>query len=263
MGGRGRRGGGESSGHATSSNNERISRKLTQLLRHRIHENGLGSVLRSDGYVPLDAVLALQQFDGIDVVEIRRVVATNDKQRLSLSEQPDGTLMIRANQGHTSTGIDPDALLVRLDEVAAAALAGGSGRAVHGTYLNTWPAIVASGGLHHMSRHHVHLAEGLPGDSGVVSGMRRSAQVHIWVDVVRATRAGIPFYRSQNSVILSPGNSEGYVPIDYFARVEDAAGREWRDGEWRPSPAATDASPTPSSAQDSDPVSPSKKRALS
>lgn len=237
MGGRGRGRGGSSNTSdvdtGESKEDNKISRKLTQLLRHRIHENGLGAVLRADGYVPLESVLALPQFNGVDVAQIRRIVASNDKQRLGLLEQPEGALLIRANQGHTSAGIDADALLVRLDDAAAAALAGGSGQAVHGTYLDTWPAIVSSGGLHHMSRHHVHLAEGLPGDSGVISGMRRSAQVHVWVDVARAVRAGIAFYRSQNGVILSPGNSDGYVPCEYFARVEDGAGRAWRDGEWR------------------------------
>ena len=94
-----------------------IGRKLVQLLRHRVHENGLGSVLREDGYVPLDAVLRLQQFSGVTIETVREVVRTNDKQRMSLCKEG-GVLYIRANQGHTATGINAEALLSPLDEMA-------------------------------------------------------------------------------------------------------------------------------------------------
>lgn len=212
-----------------------IGRKLTQLLRHRVHENGLADVLRPDGYVPLERVLRLPQFSslGVTTERVREVVRTNDKQRMALLEEG-GVMYIRANQGHTSAGIDSDSLLTPLDAPAAAALCEGRGLAVHGTYHSSWAAIWASGGLHRMARNHIHLALGLPGDAGVISGMRTSAQVLIWVDVAGAVEAGVKFYISANGVVLTPGReSDGLLPAQFFARVVDArTGREWRDGEW-------------------------------
>lgn len=44
-------------------------------------------------------VLELRQFQKFTVDDIRRVVATNAKQRFALQEEPE--LMVRANQGHS------------------------------------------------------------------------------------------------------------------------------------------------------------------
>ena len=74
-----------------------------------------------------------------------------------------------------------------------------------------------------MKRHHVHMAIGLPGDGGVISGMRSSSDIVIEVDVARALAAGIPFYVSSNGVVLSPGAGvAGVIPPRFFAKVTDA-----------------------------------------
>mmetsp|Transcript_26550 Transcript_26550/g.86824 ORF Transcript_26550/g.86824 Transcript_26550/m.86824 type:complete len:90 (-) Transcript_26550:79-348(-) len=84
-----------------------------------------------------------------------------------------------------------------------------------------------------MTRHHIHLAEGLPGEAGVISGMRKSAEVFVWVDVLRAMRMGVTFYLSQNRVVLTPGREvDGLLPLEAFASVVDHSGRVWRDGRW-------------------------------
>ena len=212
-----------------------LGRKLTKLLRHRIHENGLSSVLRPDGFVPLNAILALQNFQGVDPAAVAEAVRVDGKQRMSLLEE-DGELYIRCNQGHSfSQGLDAEALLAPLDECAAAALGEGSGLAVHGTYHRAWPAIVESGGLKRMARTHIHLARGLPGESGIISGMRASSEIVIWVDVAAATRAGVRFYESANGVVLTAGHgTTGTLPLRFFQRVVDtASGSEWLDGVWR------------------------------
>ena len=208
----------------------KISKKMSNVLRHRLHENGLGAVLRPDGYVPLEALMGTAGFRGVSMETVRAIVRRNDKQRFSIIEEG-GVEYIRANQGHTSHGIDESQLLELLDEAALVKL---GARAVHGTYRSAWPAIVAAGGLSPMARHHVHLAVDLPGESGVISGMRKSAEVHVWVDLVGAARAGIPIYRSTNGVILTPGKAETrLLGSEYFARVLDVArGLEWRDGVW-------------------------------
>ena len=52
--------------------------------------------------------------------------------------------------------------------------------------------------------------------------MRSSAEVHVWVDLLGASRAGVPLYRSANGVILSPGHPQTkLIGVQHFARVLD------------------------------------------
>ncbi|KAH9023221.1 hypothetical protein EDB85DRAFT_2151288 [Lactarius pseudohatsudake] len=90
---------------------------------------------------------------------------------------------------------------------------------VHGTNRKAWESISAQG-LSRMGRNHIHLAQGIPGD-GVISGMRNSAQVLIYVDVEKALDAGITFSLSENGVVLTEGDERGFLSPEYFLRVED------------------------------------------
>lgn len=56
---------------------------------------------------------------------------------------------------------------------------------VHGTYYRHWPSIKEQG-LSRMNRTHIHFAPGLPGDSAVISGMRTSCQLYIWINLPKA-----------------------------------------------------------------------------
>lgn len=73
-----------------------------------------------------------------------------------------------------------------------------------------------------MSRLHIHFAAGLPRQEGVISGMRSSAQVLIYLDVEKLIKAGIPLFLSNNGVILSPGDEKGTISCDFFLKVVDA-----------------------------------------
>lgn len=75
-----------------------------------------------------------------------------------------------------------------------------------------------------MNRLHIHMAGGRLGEDGVISGMRASSQVYIYIDIPKALEAGIPFFKSSNNVILSPGNAEGFIPASLFLKIADAAG---------------------------------------
>lgn len=56
----------------------------------------------TDGFVSVDELLAHPQFRSYSLEDIKRVVATNDKQRFKLYPNPEnGLLQIRANQGHS------------------------------------------------------------------------------------------------------------------------------------------------------------------
>ncbi|KAK3055693.1 tRNA 2'-phosphotransferase [Extremus antarcticus] len=157
---------------------------------------------------------------------------------------------IRANQGH-SLKIEEDGLLdlITPENIPATA--------VHGTTHAAWPSIVADGGLKTMGRNHVHFASGLPAGfatlpkfepshgngadadrngaensnggaaaqhAPVISGMRSTSTILIYLSVEKAMKAGLKFWRSANGVVLSEGNAEGLVPLQFFERVEDRTG---------------------------------------
>lgn len=118
---------------------------------------------------------------------------------------------------------------------------------VHGTTHSAWLLIVATGGLKKMRRTHVHFASGLPagfksvvespqpvaatedgaenkGQPAVISGMRNSSSVLVFLDIKKAMGAGLKFWISENGVILSEGDEDGLISLAFFQRVEDRTG---------------------------------------
>lgn len=173
----------------------------------------MGLHMNADGFLYVEDLLAHPQFRSFSLEDMERVVATNDKQRFKLRPHPENKrLQIRANQGHSVQVIDLDLRVVQ---------AGSSDcpvEAVHGSYLRHWPSIKAQG-LSRMNRTHIHLARGLPGEDGVISGMRRDCDLAIFIDVPKALSDGIPFFWSENGVLLTPGDTEGKLPSSYFSRA--------------------------------------------
>lgn len=54
----------------------------------------------------------------------------------------------------------------------------------------------------------------------VISGMRKSASIFVWVDVKRSMEmGGLPWWRSANEVILTEGDEQGMVPLEFVNRV--------------------------------------------
>ncbi|RMJ21041.1 hypothetical protein PHISP_08088 [Aspergillus sp. HF37] len=157
--------------------------------------------------------------------------------------------LIRATQGHSIKSIEASSYLERLSLTDETSL---PRTVVHGTFHSAWPRILESGGLKCMGRNHVHFATGpaleeaVPSDDGkvlaqgngggkVISGMRRDAQVLIYIDLRRALAAGCPFWRSENGVILSEGLDGGsMVPAEFFDVVVERKkklGRIWEGGK--------------------------------
>ncbi|KAM0850481.1 hypothetical protein ACQ4PT_053059 [Festuca glaucescens] len=219
-GGGGRRSGGRGGGDS-GDRIDALGRLLTRVLRHMASELRLD--MRSDGYVRVRDLLRLnlQTFAKVPlkshtVDEIREAVRRDNKQRFSLLEE-DGELLIRANQGHTVTTVTSESLLkpiVSADEVSVC---------VHGTYRKNLDSILQSG-LKRMARLHVHFSSGLPSDGEVISGMRRSANILIYLDVKKAMQDGMKLYISDNKVVLTEG-FDGVVPVKYFEKIETWPGR--------------------------------------
>ncbi|XP_029401234.1 tRNA 2'-phosphotransferase 1 isoform X3 [Mus pahari] len=187
--------------------NVQLSKALSYALRHGALK--LGLPMRADGFVPLQALLQLPQFHRFSIEDVQLVVATNEKQRFTLQPgEPSTGPLIRANQGHSLQV--PELELTPLETPQALPLT-----LVHGTFWKHWPSILLKG-LSRQGRTHIHLASGLPGDPGVISGIRPNCEVAVLIDGPLALTDGIPFFCSANGVILTPGNAEGFLLPKYF-----------------------------------------------
>ncbi|XP_019500866.1 PREDICTED: tRNA 2'-phosphotransferase 1 isoform X1 [Hipposideros armiger] len=184
-----------------------LSKALSYALRHGALK--LGLPMGADGFVPLGALLQLPQFHSFSAEDVQRVVDTSGKQRFALKPgDPSTGPLIRANQGHSLQV--PELELMPLETPQALPL-----MLVHGTFWQHWPSILLKG-LSCRGRTHIHLAPGLPGDPGVISGMRPNCEVAVFINGPLALADGIPFFRSANGVILTPGNTDGFLLPKYF-----------------------------------------------
>jgi 2'-phosphotransferase len=71
-----------------------------------------------------------------------------------------------------------------------------------------------------MGRNHIHFACGYPDSNQVISGMRKTCDIYIEINIEKAMKDGIKFYVSKNNVILSSG-LEGVIEPIYFLKVKD------------------------------------------
>ncbi|OAV93954.1 hypothetical protein PTTG_12593 [Puccinia triticina 1-1 BBBD Race 1] len=196
-----------------------LSKTLSYILRHGALKEKLE--IRADGCIRLDELLRRPKMKNHTFEDIKRVVAENDKQRFAIIEeaQADGTIIryIRANQGHSLKEVDQPDLTPFTDPSELPT-------AVHGTYLKAWKSI-AQEGLKPMKRTHMHFAKGLLGEEGVISGMRASCDVFIYLDIEKCFQDGIKFFLSSNEVILTEGLPDSkLIPVEYFKKVVDKSG---------------------------------------
>jgi len=224
---------------------EQISRKLSHVLRH-----GERVTVRLDGFCRVSDLLHLRRFQelGCTLKDLEMVVAGspesgNSKERFQLiggneeGEDSSGPL-IRATQGFSRKDVRADCAYRRLnkdDEQLPEPC-------VHGSYRSYWDSIrqsgLIAGGLKgHKYRSEVHFSCDDPSTIGgacAVSGMRSNCDLVIWLDLRQALRDGLPFFISDNQVILSPGNAQNIIPPKYFSKVLDVSGDHpvliWKDG---------------------------------
>ena len=156
------------------------------------------------------------------MADLNTVVNSNDKKRLDL-QQINGQWMIRAVQGHTISAIaDEDLLTAISTDINQPENVFRYHEVFHGTYKHSLTRIMQAG-LSRMKRNHIHMAAGLPGGGKVISGMRRSCEVAIEVNMTLAcVAAKAGFFISKNKVILSPGLGRlGTLPPETFRSVFD------------------------------------------
>lgn len=182
-----------------------LSKKLSFILRHGAEK--MGFKMMPGGFLWVDEILRRNEYRDFTEEDIKHIVKTNDKQRFSLVADDNGRLKIRANQGH-SVEVDGLELTPITDPSEAPEV-------IHGTYLKSWD-IIKKQGLNKMGRNHIHFAAGEPGENGVISGMRSSCEVIIKLNMEKAIKGGLKFFRSANNVILSPGDADGFIRPCYF-----------------------------------------------
>ncbi|OQR96242.1 tRNA 2'-phosphotransferase 1-like [Achlya hypogyna] len=197
---------------ALSSDDVRFSKRLTYVLRHGAEKMRLP--ISSDGFVPLAAIFGMREFAKFSLADLERIVALDSKQRFSLEKEAadPAKWRIRANQGHSIQAVADADLLTPVTDPEGLVC-------IHGTYLRHWESIFHQG-LCRMTRNHIHFAAGEVGENEVISGMRTSVQIKIYIDVAKVIGDHIPVYRSANNVILCAGVGEkGVLSRKYFSKV--------------------------------------------
>lgn len=179
----------------SAPSDNKISRFLSLVLRHQPQQIGL--VLDAQGWCSVDELIARCATAGLvfDRARLRQMVAANDKQRFTLSE--DGE-RIRAAQGHSvevtlglSARTPPD-------------------RLYHGTATRFLAAILAEG-LKPMQRQQVHLSADV--ETAVCVGQRHGEPVVLVVDANRLHAAGGRFEQAENGVWLSGPVAPAYLSM--------------------------------------------------
>ncbi|KAL9075285.1 MAG: hypothetical protein Q9161_001662 [Pseudevernia consocians] len=217
-----------------------VSKSLSYLLRHGAKAEGIQ--LDDAGWANVADVLLWRRIASleVDLSGLQTIVATNDKKRYQIEPDPAGPLRapssrtsttsatdpanwrIRATQGHSITTVSNEQMF----EPILLTDADCPDYVVHGTDDLPWKRIERTGGLKPMSRKHIHFATKLPdamppldpvfqsrsrpkeeGDV-VISGIRATSTVVIWVDVKASLRAGVQWWRSANGVVLTEGVGE-------------------------------------------------------
>lgn len=175
---------------------DETSKFLSFVLRHK--PEAIGLTLDPQGWASIPKLIEKASSE-ISLTQdlINQVVATNDKQRFSLSE--DGR-RIRANQGH-SIKVDLDFT----PKVPPSIL-------YHGTATRFLPSI-RKDGLSPGQRHHVHLSTDTKTATAV--GQRYGKPIVLQIAAGEMYQQGFEFFLSENGVWLTEK-----VPVRYLLVVD-------------------------------------------
>ena len=162
-----------------------------------------------NGFVPMNEIISKlntkRKSKVVTVDDVTDIVTTCPKQRFKI-EIIGGTTKIRANQGHTMK----QTMSIELETIRTF-----SERVFHGTSKSAWQ-IIEEKGLSKMKRNHIHMAL----ESGLEKHRIRS-ELFIEIDANQAIQDGIKFFKSENGVILSPGDVNGVLLPKYFKGIHN------------------------------------------
>lgn len=89
---------------------------------------------------------------------------------------------------------------------------------IHGTFYDRISSIKQKG-LHRMGRNHIHFAPGTLQEGCIT--MRANVDIYIYINLEKALKDGILFFRSSNNVLLSSGDKDGFIKPQYFLKIID------------------------------------------
>lgn len=179
---------------------ENISKYLSYLLRH--HPESANLKLDTNGWIGVDTLIeAINKNSNynLTLVELKEVVQTNSKQRFALNDI-NGSLFIRANQGHSLKTVD----LGLVSKIPPITLYHGTGE----KYVKS----ILKQGLIKKGRQHVHLSV-LKSVAKEV-GERHGTPVIFRVDTEKMIEDGIVFYLSDNGVWLTDFVDKKYLILE-------------------------------------------------
>lgn len=241
----------------------RISKLLSKLLRHQAESEGLK--IDSEGFIKLSDVLKHKYLKSLKTTydEVFEIVNNNDKKRFKIINKSSNNTddykctqyspefadyyYISALQGHSINKIEKTFNMVEFknDDIDFPK------EIIHGTFKKNLELILKSGGLSKMKRNHIHFTSGLPewlielrrkprpslnSDDNIIqeedvekiiSGMRKTCNVLIYLDIEKLKNLNeIKIFKSENGVILSPGDENGFINKKYFKKITDQYGND-------------------------------------
>jgi 2'-phosphotransferase len=191
---------------------EGYSRFIIKLLRHDALKYNL--FMDCDGFIKCDELLAIPEFKIVSIEDIKKIVtmSESDKKRFNLKNVQEN-YYIAANQGH-SININSSLLKpITLENYYEYE----NKDIIHGSFLRAKDKILKQG-LNKMKRIHIHFTTNIDPNK-VISGLRKSCEIYIYINLEKALQDGYEFFESPNGVILCPGNSMGVLPTEYFLKV--------------------------------------------
>ena len=177
-----------------------MSHFLSFVLRH--HPEVLGLEMDRQGWVSVEALLCgvnAQPGKSLSMAELEAIVAQDSKGRYRFNED---CTKIKACQGHTIPWIEPALIVMPPPSVL-----------YHGTTAEAWAQIRASGAVHKMKRHAVHM------QADIVKARQSARRWHkipvvLEIDAAAMARDGFCFGVTENAVWCTEA-----VPVQYIAAV--------------------------------------------
>lgn len=184
-----------------------ISKALSYLLRHGAIKEKL--TFNDQGYIPISEILSHQRLKSYKATrqDLKRIVANNDKQRFKIDPEYD---LICATQGHSIKEISGELQLMNRDELKKLHI-------YHGTYKKKLP-LIKELGLSRMNRNHIHFT---CDEYLTISGIRKTANCLIYIDIDKCIDQGLQFFKSDNNVILCTGDENGIIEWELIEKVVD------------------------------------------
>lgn len=214
-----------------------ISKKLSKLLRHKALS--LGFKIDENGFVNVNEILQYNELKSLKTTlnDLKRIVNSNDKKRFKLIEDNNSNEhFISALQGHSISTINQTFQMIELNKNNDDDW---PDFICHGTFRDKLLLIKNSNGLSKMNRNHIHFSFTIPDkfkkfieidhensnkdnyNHDAISGIRSNANVLLILNIGKIRNSNLKFYKSLNDVILSPGNENGLINLNYIDKIID------------------------------------------